>query len=83
MAQEAPDISQMSFEDALRALEDVDQWVRGRLRSMLRKRTKRKGRARGRDHQRWKNCYFADVGLFSLKQAQIEDIVSLRNGVTC
>ena len=66
-----------------RALEDVDQWVRGRLRSILRKRAKRKGRARGRDHQRWKNCYFADVGLFSLKQAQIEDIVSLRNGVTC
>jgi RNA-directed DNA polymerase len=64
------------------ALEDVDRWVRGRLRSMLRKRMKRDGRARGHDHQRWKNCYFAELGLFSLKQTQAEAIVSLRNGVT-
>jgi RNA-directed DNA polymerase len=34
------------------ALNDVDQWVRGRLRSILRKRSKRRGRARGQDHQR-------------------------------
>jgi RNA-directed DNA polymerase len=47
----------------------VDGWVRGRLRSILRKRRKRRGRARGRDHQLWPNAYFAAAGLFSLKEA--------------
>ena len=45
---------------------DLDQWTRGRLRSILRKRHKGKGRARGRDHQRWPNAYFAELGLISL-----------------
>jgi len=49
--------------------ETVDGWVRKRLRSILRKRQKRKGSARGRDHQRWPNSYFTAHGLFSLKQA--------------
>lgn len=47
----------------------VDGYVRGRLRSILRKRTKRRGRARGADHQRWPNAYFAERGLFSLVTA--------------
>ena len=47
----------------------IDSWVRGRLRSILRKRTKRKGRARGRDHQRWPNAFFAEHGLFNLTAA--------------
>lgn len=47
----------------------LDQWVRGRLRSMLRKRHKLQGRARGRDHQRWPNDYFTLLGLFSLATA--------------
>jgi RNA-directed DNA polymerase len=46
--------------------EELDGWIRGRLRSILRKRRKRKGRARGSDHQRWPNAYFADLGLISL-----------------
>ncbi len=47
----------------------VDQWVRMRLRSILRKRRKGKGRGRGTDHQRWPNAYFAEHGLFSLDDA--------------
>lgn len=48
----------------------LDQWIRQRLRSILRKRTKGKGRARGIDHQRWPNAYFADLGLISLALAR-------------
>jgi RNA-directed DNA polymerase len=43
-----------------------DQWIRQRLRTMMRKRHKMPGRARGQDHQRWPNAYFADLGLISL-----------------
>jgi RNA-directed DNA polymerase len=45
---------------------DLDGWVRGRLRTILRKRHKGKGRARGKDHQKWPNAYFAGLGLISL-----------------
>lgn len=47
----------------------LDSWIRGRLRSILRKRTGRRGRGRGTDHQRWPNQYFADQGLYSLSAA--------------
>lgn len=47
----------------------LDQWVRMRLRSILRKRRGGKGRGRGRDHQRWPNSFFAERGLFSLAAA--------------
>ena len=53
-----------------------DGWVRGRLRAILRKRHKGKGRARGIDHQRWPNAYFADLGLFSLAIARRQAIQS-------
>jgi RNA-directed DNA polymerase len=46
-----------------------DGWVRGRLRSILRKRSGRQGRGRGWDHQRWPKAFFAKQGLFSLKHA--------------
>lgn len=48
---------------------DMDSWLRGRLRSILRKRAGRTGRGRGADHQRWPNAYFADLGLYSLARA--------------
>lgn len=48
----------------------LDGWIRGRLRSILRKRAHRQGRGRGADHQRWPNLYFADLGLYSLCDAQ-------------
>lgn len=47
----------------------LDGWIRGRLRSILRKRAGRSGRGRGADHQRWPNVYFADLGLYSLNSA--------------
>jgi RNA-directed DNA polymerase len=48
---------------------DLDSWIRGRLRSILRKRAGRRGRGRGADHHRWPNSYFADHGLYSLNKA--------------
>jgi RNA-directed DNA polymerase len=47
----------------------VDGYTRGRLRSILRKRIAKRGRACGRDNQRWPNTYFTAMGLFSLRQA--------------
>lgn len=58
--------------------EPVDGWVRMRLRSILRRRHHRKGRGRGRDHQRWPNAYFAEHGLFSLAAAHAEACQSSR-----
>jgi RNA-directed DNA polymerase len=49
--------------------QSLDRWIRGRLRSILRKRSGRQGRGRGADHQRWPNEFFADQGLFSLSAA--------------
>ena len=60
----------------------VDEYVRGRLRSMLRNREGRRGRGRGNDHQKWPIHYFATRGLFSLAQAHAETLVSLRHGAT-
>jgi RNA-directed DNA polymerase len=49
----------------------LDGWIRGRLRSIHRKHQGKKGRARGRDHQRWPNAYFDQLGLYSLVQARV------------
>jgi len=49
----------------------LDKWVRMRLRSVLRKREKRRGRGRGSDHVRWPNAFFAGHGLYSLVQAHV------------
>jgi RNA-directed DNA polymerase len=54
------------------ALQRLDGWVRGRLRSILRKRAKRKGRARGTDHQRWPNRFFDEAGLFNLTRVRYQ-----------
>ena len=55
------------FQHSSRAvLGGTDSYVRGRLRNILRKRSGRKGRARGEDHHRWPNAYFAECGLFCL-----------------
>ncbi len=48
---------------------DLDKWIRGRLRSILRKRRGGRGHGRGTDHQRWPNSFFAGQGLFSLYTA--------------
>jgi len=54
----------------------MDGWVRGRLRSILRKRAGKRGRGRGTDQQRWTNQYFACRGLFSLHEAQVTELQS-------
>jgi RNA-directed DNA polymerase len=46
--------------------EKLDKWVRMRLRSILRKRHRRKGRGRGLDHNRYPNAYFKAAGLVFL-----------------
>jgi RNA-directed DNA polymerase len=55
---------------------ELDGWVRGRLRSILRKRSGRRGRGRDQDHQRWPNRFFAEQGLFSLVTAQAAAVQS-------
>ena len=47
----------------------LDGWIRNRIRSILRKRSKRQGISRGRDHNRWPNRFFHDHGLYSLAKA--------------
>jgi RNA-directed DNA polymerase len=47
----------------------LDGWIRGRLRSLLRHHHGGRGIARGDDHHRWTNAFFAEHGLFSLQRA--------------
>ncbi len=48
----------------------IDQFIRRRLRAILRKQEKRPGPGRCyRDHQRWPNRYFAERGLFTTLEA--------------
>jgi RNA-directed DNA polymerase len=51
------------------AFRNLDRWIRMRLRSILRRRQGRKGRALGKDHHRWPNAFFAEHGLFSFTAA--------------
>lgn len=61
-------------------LEEIDRWMRVRLRSILRKRRGGKGRGRGQDHHRWPNRYFTGLGLFCLLDAKVTETASLRQG---
>ena len=45
----------------------LDAWVRMRLRSIQRRRDKRKGRGHGQDHNRYPNHHWVELGLISLK----------------
>jgi RNA-directed DNA polymerase len=58
--------------------EQLDKWIRMRLRSILRHRQKRKGRSRGRDHNRWPNAFFAELGLYSFTAAYAQTRQSSR-----
>jgi len=64
-------------------LKEMDGWVRGRLRGILRKRRGGRGRGRGMDHHRWRNRYFDTLGLFSLEAAQAREQTSLQQGAKC
>ncbi len=57
---------------------DHDQWLRMRLRSILRKRSGRRGRGRGSDHQTWTIRFFVGQGLFHLKTAHVLAVQSSR-----
>lgn len=54
----------------LGSLREVDQWVRQRLRAILRKRHKFKGHVNIQDYIRWPNRYFGDLGLLCLTEEQ-------------
>lgn len=61
---------------------NLDVWVRMRLRSILRKRSGRRGKARpGMDSRRWPNAYFATHGLFNLEAAHVAACQSLKRKV--
>ena len=56
----------------------LDGWVRERLRSLLRKRHKLRGKAKGFDHLRWKNVFFERQGFYSLKEAHARACQSVK-----
>jgi len=58
--------------------DQLDKWIRMRLRSILRKRHHGSGHGYGKDHFRWPNRYFAERGLFSLVAAHCEASQSSR-----
>ena len=57
-------------------LQGTDQWVRRRLRNLLRKRDGRSGASNGEDNHRYPNAYFANLGLFSLRAAKTFEVQS-------
>lgn len=57
-------------------LRPLDGYVRMRLRTILRKRHKRKGRARGTDNNRWPNAYFRARGQYTLEHAHAQTLQS-------
>jgi RNA-directed DNA polymerase len=56
----------------------LDGYIRGRLRSILRKRAGRSGRGRGLDHHRYPNALLADHGLLSLAALHARESQSLK-----
>lgn len=50
---------------------ELDGWIRDRVRSILRKRAGRCGRARRMDHKRWINNFFHEQGLLNLEAAHV------------
>jgi RNA-directed DNA polymerase len=48
-------------------LEDINSWVRQRLRAILRRRSKRSGRPTVGDQKRWPNAFFHRAGLHILR----------------
>lgn len=59
-----------------RVFRELDGWIRGRLRGILRKRRGGRGRGRGTDHHRWPNAYFDEHGLHSLMLIHVRFVQS-------
>lgn len=55
---------------------ELDSWIRGRLRSLLRRRAKRKGRGGLRESIEYPNTFFAASGLFGLRDAHVRECQS-------
>jgi len=58
------------------AMVRVDEWVRERMRHILRRRHKRQGMVKGRERTEYPVAWFAEQGLFNLKNAQAQWIQS-------
>jgi RNA-directed DNA polymerase len=56
----------------------LDGWIRMRLRSIIRSRHKRKGRSTGKEKSLYSNAYFTELGFFSLIEARVSVVQSLR-----
>ncbi|MFP4600959.1 MAG: group II intron reverse transcriptase/maturase [Persicimonas sp.] len=61
-------------------LRRLDQWLRQRLRAILRRRSGRRGIPTKLDNKRWTNDFFRNAGLFSMVAARRAIIQSLRGG---
>ena len=61
-------------------MKETEQWIRMRLRTILRGRAGRRGRSRKRDNIEWGSHYFNEHGLFSLFAARELEIANLRKG---
>ena len=59
------------------AMMDVDQWVRERIRHIIRRRRKREGMVKGRERVEYPIAWFTAQRLFSLKTAQAQWLQSL------
>ena len=59
------------------AMVRVDEWVRERIRHIIRRRHKRQGMVKGRERTEYPIAWFAAQGLFSLKNAQTQWLQSL------
>jgi RNA-directed DNA polymerase len=62
----------------LSLFKSLDGWIRRRLRTILRRRSGRRGLSKGRDHQIWPNDFFADLGLFCLLPPRVSVVQSSR-----
>jgi RNA-directed DNA polymerase len=56
----------------------LDQFMRTRLRSIIRRRSGRRGMSRGGESRQWTNAFFAQQGLFSLLDTRVALRQSLR-----
>jgi RNA-directed DNA polymerase len=52
----------------------LDSWLRTRLRTLLRRRQKRRGRATFHDHRQWTNAFFTAHGLYSFVAARTRSL---------
>ena len=58
------------------AMRDTDQWVRERIRQIVRRRHKRRGIVKGRERIEYPNLWFETQGFYSLEKAQAKWIQS-------